>query len=349
MVRINKWLLAGAIACSTFMVNEVQAQWGARAGMYSEDGVQIGVDQRVFSVLTMLNQHGFNDEPYLGAEPIKIPQFSETRVRVRGLMRRKGQVQKSFGKFINANAQTYQWYIEQSLHVGKGPAFETTMKDDKLVRKIGTFLHDWFHEEGGSGFYDIAVKMNKNVQMDIVESINTSTAALQNTLVVGDAEDALLEEELNPLGRVVVILAPMAPHDVIFRFENEDVTYVVTGPFKKEGHIGQIAQVVSVAFGRTLIGAQVALQKDALKKYQKLFQGWKGPSAQKPSSIELLVSEMIGCAAHQLANETEQCLLSPVTSDEATMAEVLKLKKKLSKLAVDGAPFGSILPDLLKK
>ena len=58
---------------------------------------------------------------------------------------------------------------------------------------------------------------------------------------------------------------------------------------------------------------------------------------------------MIGCAAHQIANETEECTLSPVTSDVDTMAEVAKMKKKLSKLAVDGAPFGSILPDLLKK
>ncbi len=349
MVRVKKCLLIGAIASIALSVNEVQAQWGARAGMYSEDGVQIGVDQRVFSVLTMLNQHGFNDDPYHGPEPIKSPQFSETRVRVRGLMRRKGQVQKSFGKFVQAHPQTYQWYMEQALHVGKGPAFETTMKDDKVVRKLGTFLHDWFHEEGGSGFYDIAVKMNKNLQMDIVESINTSTAALQNTLVVGDAEDALLEEELNPLGRVVVVLAPMAPHDVIYRFENEDVTYVITGPYKKEGHVGQISQVVSVAFARTLIGAQVALQKEALKRFQKLLKGWQGPKDQKPANVELLVSEMIGCAAHQIANETEQCVLSPVTLDKDTMSEVAKLKKKLNKLAVDGAPFGTILPDLLKK
>ena len=91
------------------------------------------------------------------------------------------------------------------------------MKDEKDVRTMGTFIHDWFHEEGGSGFYDIAVKMNKPQQMEILESINTATAALQSTIVVGDAEDALLEEELNPLGRVVVIIAPMAPHDMLLR------------------------------------------------------------------------------------------------------------------------------------
>ncbi len=120
MVRIKKWFMVSTIACLALAVNEVHAQWGSRAGMYSEDGVQVGVDQRVFSVLTMLNQHGFNEEPYLGPAPIKSPQFSETRTRVRGLMRRKGQVQKKFGKYIAANPNSYQWYMEQSLHVGKG-------------------------------------------------------------------------------------------------------------------------------------------------------------------------------------------------------------------------------------
>ena len=185
--------------------------------------------------------------------------------------------------------------------------------------------------------------------MEIVEAINTATAALQGTLVVGDAEDALLEEELNPLGRVEVVIAPMAPHDVITRIENEDVTYVVTGPWKKEGHLQKISEVVSVAFARTLIGAQVALQKDALQKHQKLFDGWSGAEQKRPENTNLLLSEMIACAAHQIANETEDCPLSPVLEDPDTLVVVGKLKKKLAKLAVEGAVFGAILPDLLKK
>ena len=123
--------------------------------------------------------------------------------------------------------------FKSMLHIGQGPAFETTMKDEKDVRTMGTFIHDWFHEEGGSGFYDIAVKMNKPQQMEILESINTATAALQSTIVVGDAEDALLEED-SIHGRVVVIIAPMAPHDMLLRSQNADVTYLVTGPYKKE-------------------------------------------------------------------------------------------------------------------
>ena len=223
------------------------------------------------------------------------------------------------------------------------------MKDEKDVRTMGTFIHDWFHEEGGSGFYDIAVKMNKPQQMEILESINTATAALQSTIVVGDAEDALLEEELNPLGRVVVIIAPMAPHDMLLRSQNADVTYLVTGPYKKEGHLPSLTGAVSVAFGKTLIGAQVALQKNALNRFKKAFDSWQGDQSQKPASLDAFVSELIACAAHQVANETDVCPLSPVVTDQASQAELAKLRKKLGRLAVEGAPFASILPDLLKK
>jgi hypothetical protein len=349
MSVMKKWLLGGTLILLGFVVNPAQAQWGSRAGMYSEDGVQVGVDQRVFSVLTMLNQHGFNEDPYLGPEPIKTPQISETRQRVRGLMRRKGPVQKSFGKFIEKNAQAFPWYIASSLKVGKGPSFETTMKDEKVVRSMGTMMHDWFHEEGGSGFYDIAVKMNKNQQVSIVEVINTQTAALQNTLVVGDSEDALLEEELNPIGRVVVVIAPMAPHDYLARFDIEDVTFVVTGPWKKEGHINEIAEVVSVAYGRTIIAAQVALQEDGLKRYQKIFDKWSGDDDLRPPDVATMVSEMMACAAHQITHEKETCLRSPALADEKGSKAVRKMKAKLTKLAVEGAVFSAILPDLLKK
>ena len=58
------------MVCCALAFSEVHAQWGARAGMYSEDGVQVGVDQRVFSVLTMLNQHGFNQDPMRGQTPL---------------------------------------------------------------------------------------------------------------------------------------------------------------------------------------------------------------------------------------------------------------------------------------
>jgi hypothetical protein len=179
--------------------------------------------------------------------------------------------------------------------------------------------------------------------------INTQTAALQNTLVVGDSEDALLEEELNPLGRVIVVIAPMAPHEYLARFDSEDMTYVVTGPWKKEDHINLIAEVVSVAFGRTLIGAQIALQEDALKRYQKLFDQWSGQADLRPDSTAALVSEMMACAAHQITHEKDTCLQSPAFADEKITKEVGKMKKKLIKLAVEGAVFSAILPDLLKK
>ena len=210
-------------------------------------------------------------------------------------------------------------------------------------------LHDWFHEEGGSGFYDIAVKMNKNLQVSIVDVINTQTAALQSTLVIGDSEDALLEEELNPLGRVVVVIAPMAPHDFLARIDIEDVTFVVTGPWKKEGHLNEIAEVVSVAYGRTIIAAQIALQEKGLKRYQKIFDNWSGDADSRPADVPTMVSEMMACAAHQIAHENDTCLQSPALTDEKAAKAVGKMKVKLAKLAVEGAVFSAILPDLLKK
>ena len=40
MNQLNRWLSDAVVALPRF--SEVHAQWGARAGMYSEDGVQVG-------------------------------------------------------------------------------------------------------------------------------------------------------------------------------------------------------------------------------------------------------------------------------------------------------------------
>ena len=225
------------------------AQWGSKADMYSEDGVQVGVDSRVFSVLAMLNQHGFDADKYLGQEPLKKPQFGEARSRIRGLMRRMGPVQKRFGGFIAKHPQPFSWYVAQALEAGKSPGFETTVSDKKEVRAIASSIHDWFHE-GGLWIFDIAVKMGKTEQAALIEAINTITATVQHTVVMGETEDALLEEELNPLGRVVVVLAPMAPHEWLERVDTADVSYVVTGPWKSEDHVQTVANAVAVAFAR---------------------------------------------------------------------------------------------------
>ena len=322
------------------------AQWGSKADMYSEDGVQVGVDSRVFSVLTMLNQHGFNAEKYLGPEPLKQPQYSETRVRIRKLMRRLGPVQKKFRGFIDKTPKAFDWYVSQALIAGKAPGFETTMSDDAEVRAIAEYLHNWYHEEGGSGFYDIAVKMEKARQGALVDAINTMTATIQNTIIMGDTEDALLEEELNPLGRVVVIIAPMAPHGWLERIETPDVTYVVTGPWKEEGHVQKVANVVAVAFARTLVGGQVQAQPEKLEAFKKLHAQWSG-ERQKPETALFLAAEIIACASYQHATESEVCPLSVALEDPQGAKTTNKIKKKLTKLVKEKALFKDILPEIL--
>ena len=101
----------------------------------------------------------------------------------------------------------------------------------------------------------------------------------------------------------------------------------MTGPYKKEGHLPSLTGAVSVAFGKTLIGAQVALQKNALNRFKKAFDSWQGDQSQKPASLDAFVSELIACAAHQVANETDVCPLSPVVTDQASQAELAKLRK----------------------
>ncbi len=335
-----------AVAGLLMVAHPASAQWGSKADMYSEDGVQVGVDSRVFSVLTMLNQHGFNAEKYLGPEPLKQPQYSETRVRIRKLMRRLGPVQKKFRGFIDKTPEGFERYVARALVAGKAPGFETTMSDDAKARALAEYLHNWYHEEGGSGFYDIAVKMEKSRQAALVEAINTMTATIQSTIIMGDTEDALLEEELNPLGRVVVVIAPMAPHGWLTRIETPDVTYVVTGPWREDTHVQEVANVVAVAFARTLVGGLVQAQPGKLEAFKKVHSQWS-EEAPKPDSAAFLAAEIIACASYQHATESEVCPLSVALQDPQGVKTTNKIKKKLTKLVKDKALFKDILPEIL--
>ena len=62
------------------------------SSVFTDDGVEIGVEPRVFSLFALLNDAGYDNESVLGSEPLLRPKFSTVREKLRANQGRSSDV-----------------------------------------------------------------------------------------------------------------------------------------------------------------------------------------------------------------------------------------------------------------
>src|SRR5689334_864675 len=78
------------------------AQWSAQ-NLYTEDGVEIGVDSRIFTLFAMLNGLGFDEDTLRGPAPLHRPQYASGRVKARQNLGRPGPSLKALDAVLAKN------------------------------------------------------------------------------------------------------------------------------------------------------------------------------------------------------------------------------------------------------
>jgi hypothetical protein len=148
MRRLNflRSLVLSAVAASPFVATSAQAQW-SNASVFTEDGVEIGVEPRIFALFAILNGAGYDKETVYGAPPLARPAFSEAREKLRqGLGR---STPKELVEIFQKYPATTEEYVAAILQLGPAPRFDDKAATSPLAKAIAAPLREWFNEEGG--------------------------------------------------------------------------------------------------------------------------------------------------------------------------------------------------------
>lgn len=329
------------------LATSAAAQWSKGGSLFTQDGIEISVDARVFGVFAMLNGVGYEGETIHGPPPLREPKFSEARASARNRMGRPGTAVRSFGEVVNKHPGEASAYVDAALRLGDAPRFTAPKGAPALAAEMSPLLNSWFNEEGGVAIYRQVAGELTAEQKRILDPLDAVGKKLREAARLGSDEDALLAEDVGPSGRVVVVLNQLDAHGALQRLTLGDVTYVVTGPRPDKKANDAVVDAAALAFARTLVVRDV--EKDAKAgTIADLFAGLPADTKAALVDGKGFATELVACALLRAVKSGATCAASPLEGQPALASAWPELEKRVKAyLADDSFLLTTAMPDLL--
>ena len=227
------------------------------SSLYSEGGVEVRADERVFTLFALFNAMGMNDAPILRKDPIVKRDYDPVRERVRDLLRIDPKLRPEFEKFFDSHPQPIRSYIAFVLALGDAPKFEVKGALPKEAANL-------------KGFEALLAKFHASSKIGVL--FERETAAQRETLKqfaamvdgpVAKSREILRHPETDTSPRLVLVVNLLDGRGSGYGVGFPDETYLVVGPLGKEPDISPAVK----AFAR------VTVQEAAEKGFKSLKGG----------------------------------------------------------------------------
>lgn len=321
-----------------------RAQWTNAQSLYTEDGVEIGVDGRVFALFAMLNALGFDDDTLRGPPPVRKPLHAAARQKARQNLGRPGPSLRALEAVLAKNPVEPQAFVAAALELGPAPNFEEEGASP-LAKAIAGPLRDWFNEEGGAAVLRIVGDEARATQKKLLPLLDKAVKGTTALVRLGDAQEQLLDDS-GAQGRVVLVLNELDVHGGVQRVTRGDVTYVVAGPPATPADEAAILDAVVAAYARTLVVREAQKAKaGTLVDTAALAPATRSAVGDEKS----YAAELLACAfLRQVRGKDARCAASPLAADPAAAAALDVLAPRVDAFAKDTAVLGASMDKLLE-
>lgn len=320
-----------------------RAQWGQTASLYTQDGVEVTVDPRVFSLFALMNALGYDEETERGPPPLRLPKYSKPRATLRANLGRVGSAAKAFAAVAEKNPKPVEAYVRAALELGPAPRFEAPKDASPLAKAIAGPIQDWFGDEGGANTLRTAASEAKDEQKQTADAVDKVVHPLTGLVRLGDAQEQLLDDAQGAEGRVVVVLNPLDAHGGLLRATYGGTTYVVVGPSRGKQDLEARAAAAGVAFARTLVGGEARKAAAKPGTVGDLHAQLDDARKAKLQDGGAYAAELLACALVRHVKAGAACAASPVDGDPA-LAEI---EKRVQVYAGEKTLLGEAAPTLL--
>ena len=322
-----------------------RAEWSNAQSMYTEDGVEIGTDARVFALFAMLNGLGYDDDTERGPAPLHRPLHTNARTKARANLGRQGPGMKALELVIGKNPVERDAYVAAVLELGPAPNFDDKAATSPLAKAIAAPMRDWYNEEGGAGILRLVADEAKPTQKRLLPLLDKAVKATTALVRLGDKQDQLLDDS-GAVGRVVVIINELDAHSTVQREQKGDVTYVVVGPVAGDADDARIQNAAVTAYARTLVAREApkGAKPGSLADASKLTARAGGAKLDDKA----YATELLACAfARQVRGKDASCVGSPVERDAAFTDALTVLAPRVDAFAKDTAVLSASVETLL--
>lgn len=327
-------------ACATFAA-PAAAQWSS-ASVFTDDGVELGIEPRVFAVFALLNEAGYDKETVFGPAPLERPLYTPIREKLRANLSRNSN--KAVADLVAKYPGSVGSYIDAVLELGPAPRFDDKTARSPLAKALAPVLREWFNEEGGGALLRNANAELMEKQKKLLPTVNKAIKAANGIVRLGDASDQLLDDA-GAQGRVALAMNELDAHGVLSVHVAGDTTGIFVGPFAGESDEKAAVDAVVFHFAQTLVVGEVARVDAAgtlLAGHERV-----SPATKKAfASPKDWGRGLLGCAvAREVLARAATC--HGLTGDAESDAALALLAPRLKEFAPTTALFSAALPDLL--
>lgn len=328
-------------ACGLFGSLPAAAQWSS-ASVFTDDGVEIGVEPRVFALYALLNEAGYDKESVFGPAPLERPRFSPTREKLRANMSRNANA--AVAELIAKHPAPVATYVDAVLELGPAPRFDASGAKTPLAKDLAKVMREWFNEEGGSALLRNANEEAKEKQKRLLPVLNTAVKRSTAIVRLGEASDQLLDDA-GAQGRVALGLNELEAHGTLAMHVAGETTGVFVGPFRTEADEATAVDAVLFAFAQTLMARELARVEPAgtlLAAHERL------PDAMKkawPTPRDWGRGLMSCAVAREVLQRAATC--RGLSGDAESEAALVVIAPRMKDFAPTSALFSAALPELL--
>jgi hypothetical protein len=308
--------------------------------MYTEDGVEIGVDSRVFALFGMMNALGYDDDTVRGPAPLHRPQYASARSKLRANLGRPGAALKAFDDVLSKNPGDPAQFTAAVLELGPAPNFEDKAAKSALAKAIAGPMRDWYNEEGGAGVLRLVMDDAKPTQKRLRPLLDKAVKATTQLIRLGNKEDQLLDDA-GAVGRVALVINDLDRHSSIARIDGAGVTYVVVGPGADAADDDAAINAVVDAYARTLVA------RDAAKSAKPGTLADASKLTKAKLDDKQYTAELLACAFAQKVRPKSGCVGSPIAGDPAAVDALAVLAPRVDAFAGDTTPLSAGVDALL--
>jgi hypothetical protein len=328
-------------ACGLFGSLPAAAQWSG-ASVFTDDGVEIGVEPRVFALYALLNEAGYDKETVFGPAPLERPLFSATREKLRANMSRNAN--KAVADLIARYPGSVSTYVDAVLELGPAPRFDDKAAKSALAKDLAKVMREWFNEEGGGALLRNANEEAKEKQKRLLPVLNTAVKKTTSIVRLGDASDQLLDDA-GAQGRVALGLNELEAHGALAIHVAGDTTGVFAGPFRNADDESAAVDAVVFAYAQTLTARELA-KVDPTGTLLAAHERLPEPMKKAWATPKEWGRGLIACAvAREVLQRPATC--RGLSGDAESDAALALIAPRMKDFAPTTALFTAALPELL--
>ncbi|AKU90904.1 hypothetical protein [Vulgatibacter incomptus] len=334
--------LAAAAAVALLLPATASAQdWAS--SVYSEGGVELRIDERIFTLFAAFNDMGLDDAPVTRQDPIPKREFDPVRRQVRDAILMSPDLRAKFEAFFDKNPLPVRTYAAYTLALGDAPTFTAPAKlpvGTESLKGFEALLAEFY---GKARIKEIFAKLTAP-QREVLKRFSPAVDK-----PVAEARAVMKTKETDASPQVVVVVNLLDGRGSAHGIQVGDEIFLVVGPAAAgTGPVDSLP--IARAFARAELEAIAKGKGSALKGGKELLREVQGNYAVGSASVEDYVAENLArVVAIKAAVPSEE--MSKAMEDEMRNGFLLvrELNRGMAIYAKATKPLDAFIADFLRE